>query len=239
MSTFRLDKALSLSGERTRKESQKHIRLGHVQVNGVLQCNPTFKVNTSDCITLNSIPISLEQFFYFILNKPTGVITAASDSVHDTVMQLLPAQWANIGVRPVGRLDKDTTGLLLLTNDGTLAHKLLTPKKHIWKKYRATVTGQLNENSIACFKEGINFKDFTTLPAKLSILEVNDTTSVADVSITEGKFHQVKRMFHAIGNEVLTLERLSFGSLVLPNDLKRGKYRELTEQELATLKEII
>ena len=172
-----------------------------------------------------------------MLHKPAGLLTAARDSRAPTVMQLLPESCARRKVLPVGRLDKDTTGLLLLTNDGELAHRLLSPKRHVWKTYEAAVTGRLTAADSQAFERGIVLSDFTALPARMEILSAGEDESRARVQVREGKFHQIKRMFGALGHEVTALSRLTFGALSLPEELPPGQYRELTEEELAALRQ--
>lgn len=170
-----------------------------------------------------------------MMNKPPGVISATEDSRHETVVELLPTEWA-VKVHPVGRLDIDTEGLLLLTNDGQLSHNLTSPKKKVDKEYFARVDGRVTEEHIAGFAKGVELEDFTTLPAKLEILSADEHQSETKVTIMEGKFHQVKRMFAAFGLNVTYLKRLRMGTLVLDESLAPGEYRELTETELENLR---
>jgi 16S rRNA pseudouridine516 synthase len=172
-----------------------------------------------------------------MLNKPAGLLTAARDRKQPTVMDLLPGEYAGIGCMPVGRLDKDTTGLLLLTCDGEMNHRLLAPGRHVDKVYRASVSGRLTEREVLVFAEGLELSDFRAKPAELRILTAGEESSEAEVTVTEGKFHQVKRMFSAIGHEVLTLRRLRFGPLTLDEALSEGQWRELTEGELRLLRQ--
>ena len=237
---MRLDKALSQSGEYSRKEAGKLIRSGQVKINDVLACKVDIAVKDTDIITLSNEVIERSPYVYLIMNKSEGLVTAATDSREKTVMDALPVKYIKRDVRPVGRLDKDTTGLLLFTNHGALAHRLLSPKHHVEKCYYTVVSGKLEDSSIERFAEGVELSDFVTKPAKMKILEVSNEQSSAEITIVEGKFHQVKRMFHAIGHEVLTLERIKFGTLCLPEDLARGQWRILNEKEqemlLAVLK---
>ena len=174
---------------------------------------------------------------YYLLNKPAGVISATEDDHHQTVLDLLDETACHKEVFPVGRLDIDTHGLLLLTNNGKLAHAMLSPKKHVSKIYRAKVAGIMDEADVARFEAGIALKDFTTLPAKLQILEVDEASasSYVEIEIAEGKFHQVKRMVAACGKEVVDLERISMGPLALDQDLQLGEWRRLYPSELASL----
>ena len=239
MSAVRLDKYLAQSGERTRSEAVKAIRSGLVHVNGVPVRDPSSKVQDGDEVLLSGQPVGDDSLQYFLFHKPAGVLTAARDSRAETVMDLVPEALSRRKVLPVGRLDKDTTGLLILTNDGALAHSLLDPKRHVWKRYIAQVEGRLDEADVKAFREGIELKDFTARPAQLRILEAQDDASVAEVEVREGKFHQVKRMFGARGHEVTALHRAAFGPIVLPEELKQGDIRRLTEEELRLLRQAI
>lgn len=239
MAAVRLDKFLAQSGERTRSEAVRLIRQGKVQVNGVCQRDPAAKVGESDVITLAGETIGDDALQYYLLYKPSGVLTAARDSHAQTVMDLLPENLSRRKVLPVGRLDKDTTGLLVLTNDGALAHSLLDPKRHVWKRYAATVEGKLTQDDVAAFEAGIPLRDFTAQPAKLTILEAADDFSTAEVEVHEGKFHQVKRMFGARGHEVVKLHRASFGPLTIPEGMQAGDYVRLTDEQVQMLRDAI
>ena len=170
-----------------------------------------------------------------MLHKPAGLLTAARDRKQPTVMDMLPEAYAAMGCMPVGRLDKDTTGLLLLTTDGELNHRLLSPKRHVWKTYEAEVDGPLNQTDVEAFAAGVPLSDFTALPAEMEILSSGPLLAVARVRVHEGKFHQIKRMFEARERTVLRLTRLSFGPLALDPMLEPGEWRELTEAEIAAL----
>ena len=180
---------------------------------------------------MDGVPLDTRTVRHLMLNKPAGVLTATEDGKQATVMELLPALYRACGCMPVGRLDKDTTGLLLLTTDGTLAHRLIAPERHVDKVYEAEVEGALEEADIAAFAQGIPLKDFTALPARLEILGPGR----GRVTVREGKYHQVKRMFGARGKPVLRLHRTAFGPLALDAGLAPGEYRELTEKEIAAL----
>ena len=182
-------------------------------------------------ICMDGVPLDTRTVRHLMLNKPAGVLTATEDGKQATVMELLPALYRACGCMPVGRLDKDTTGLLLLTTDGTLAHRLIAPERHVDKVYEAEVEGALEEADIAAFAQGIPLKDFTALPARLEILGPGR----GRVTVREGKYHQVKRMFGARGKPVLRLHRTAFGPLALDAGLAPGEYRELTEKEIAAL----
>lgn len=236
---MRLDKYLSLSGERSRSEAGKLIRSGAVRVDGQVILRPETHVTEQSQVLLAGQPVGDSSKQYYMLNKPAGVLTAARDSRAATVMDLVPENLKKRKVLPVGRLDKDTTGLLLLTNDGELAHFLLSPGRHVWKQYRATVTGCLTETDMQAFAEGLQLSDFVAKPAVLTILQAGEAESVALVQVREGKFHQVKRMFAAIGHEVTALHRSCFGPLTLPEDLPVGQCRPLTEDEVQALRNSI
>ena len=235
MAQIRLDKLLSQTGERTRSESAKLIRDGLVTVDGAPLRDPAHKVDAaSQAVLLKGQPLADEPFQYYLFHKPAGVLTAARDRSAPTVMDLVPEALRRRDVLPVGRLDKDTTGLLLLTNDGELAHRLLSPKWHVWKAYLATVDGPLDASDVQAFAAGMALSDFTAKPAELTVLACGEAQSTARVRLSEGKFHQVKRMFGARGREVLALHREAFGPLRL--DIETGALRPLTAPEIAALR---
>ncbi len=235
MSWIRLDKLLAQSGERSRTEAARLVRAGCVTVNGQPARDPAQKLDADAAtVLLNGQPILDEPYRYLMFHKPAGVLTAARDRKAKTVMDLLPEALRKRDVLPVGRLDKDTTGLLLLTNDGELAHRLLAPQRHVWKEYRVVADGPLGREDVAAFEAGMELSDFTAKPAKLTVLESAEDRSVSVVRLSEGKFHQVKRMFAARGREVLALHRQAFGPLCL--DVEEGAYRPLTPQEIAALR---
>lgn len=237
--TVRLDKYLSQSGERSRSESTRAIRAGSVTLNGLVVRDPAAKVVPGDNVLLQGEPVEDSAFQYYLLYKPAGVLTAARDSRAQTVMDLLPPALFKRKVLPVGRLDKDTTGLLLLTNDGALAHALLDPKRHVWKRYAARVEGRLDESDVLAFAHGISLSDFVAQPSALRIICANETESLAEVEVREGKFHQVKRMFAARGHEVLSLHRMAFGPLVLPETMKPGEFGKLAKDQIQLLKKAV
>ncbi len=234
MALQRLDKLLAQSGERTRSEAVKLIRAGLVCVDGVREKNPAHKIDAAhSAVTLEGRRIQDTPYQYAVLHKPAGMLTTARDHNAPTVMDLLPTPMRARDVMPVGRLDKDTTGLLLLTSDGTLAHRLLSPKTHVWKEYIATVDGLLTDAHVAAFLQGISLRDFLALPAELRIVSASAQESRAVVRLREGKFHQVKRMFAALGFEVTSLHRQAFGPLRL--DIPLGEYRMLDDTEIDAL----
>lgn len=240
MAKLRLDKYLADMQAGTRSVLKERIRKGCVLVNGVVVKSPEQKIDTqSDEVIFDGKTIGYQEYEYYMLNKPQGVVSATQDGVNTTVVELIKEKNRK-DLFPVGRLDKDTEGLLLITNDGVLAHDLLSPKKHVDKTYFAKVRGVIGKREIEMFKEGIVIeKDFTALPAVLKVDSVDEQsrTSCVYVTIHEGKFHQVKRMFEAVESEVLYLKRISMGSLILDEKLAAGEYRKLEKQEIEMLKE--
>ena len=233
---MRLDRWLTTLGEGSRSQLQKLIRQGKVQVDGKVITDPGFSCDTSCAtLTMNGQVIDGRLNRHVMLHKPAGLLTAARDKKQPTIMDLLPEAYGAIGCMPVGRLDKDTTGLLFLTTDGELNHRLLSPTRHVDKVYRATVDGPLGEKDVEAFARGLKLSDFDAQPAKLEIVSSSPEEAVALVTVQEGKFHQVKRMFLAVGREVTALHRLSFGPLELDPALPEGEWRELTEDELHSL----
>ena len=230
----RLDKFLADAGAGTRSEVKKFIQKGKVQVNGVPAKKSEIKVSEEDEVVLDGNRISqAPEFVYYLLHKPAGYVSATEDKRDKTVMELVASD--RKGLFPVGRLDKDTEGLLLLTDDGELAHRLLSPKKHVDKTYYAKIDGQVTEEHVKQFREGLDIGDEKkTLPAVLTIL-LSGQVSEIEVTIHEGRFHQIKRMFEAVGCKVTYLKRLSMGSLVLDETLPPEEYRPLTEAELEGL----
>lgn len=235
----RLDKYLAQSGERSRSEATRAIRAGSVTVNGLVVRDPAAKIAPGDSVLLRGESVEDSALQYYLLYKPAGVLTAARDSRAQTVMDLLPPALLRRKVLPVGRLDKDTTGLLLLTNDGALAHALLDPKRHVWKRYIARVEGRLDEGDVRAFSQGIPLSDFVAQPAALRIVRADGAESVAEVEVREGKFHQVKRMFAARGHEVLSLHRAAFGPLVLPEAMRPGDFVRLSQEQIQLLQKAV
>lgn len=231
---LRLDKILGLSGV-SRSNARKLIASGRVTVSGAVQRDPGFRARIAD-VCLDAAPVEAETEVYLMLNKPAGVVTATEDRKLPTVMELLPEKYQNRKLGPVGRLDRDVTGLVLLTTDGDLAHRLISPRHKAPKRYRAVCEGRLTESDAAAFAGGIELSDFTALPAKMEILSAGESESAADVTLTEGKFHQVKRMFSAIGHPLKTLTRLQIGGVMLDPALAEGEFRPLTAEEIQNLK---
>lgn len=236
---LRLDKALADMQAGTRSQVKELIRKKRITVNGDIVTKPEFKVDTDkDTIFLDDKCLSYTEYEYYMLNKPAGVISATEDKSQQTVIDLIKTRKRK-DLFPVGRLDKDTEGLLLITNDGALAHNLLSPGKHVDKTYYSIVKGRIDKDIVDTFAKGLIVdKELTAMPSKLEIISYNSDKDCSEVNITiqEGKFHQIKRMFAAVGSEVLFLKRLSFGSLGLDNTLKPGEYRSLTETEVNLLK---
>lgn len=246
---MRLDKYLTEMGLGSRSEVKQGIRKGFVRVNGETVVRPEHKVSVDDKVFWKGTSVDFVEYEYIMLNKPAGVISATEDSREKTVVDLIPDSRRK-DLFPVGRLDRDTEGLLLLTNDGKLAHRLLSPRHHVAKVYYAVVSGVMTEADIRSFAEGLYVdEELTALPAELDILSVHpaagkseaessgnpEGTSEIRLKIYEGKFHQVKRMVHAVGKEVIYLKRLSMGSLRLDEALRPGEYRRLSTSELEEL----
>ncbi len=231
--SVRLDKLLSRLGLASRSGVKDMLKAGRVRVNGEIIRDPSFQTPLEAEVALDGKLLDTRLDRHLMLYKPAGVLTAREDPRQKTVMELLPPLYTALGCMPVGRLDKDTTGILLLTTDGELAHRLISPDRHVDKVYEARVEGCLNDSDIQLFARGIPLKDFTALPAKLEIL----SPDTGRVTVQEGKYHQVKRMFGAVGKPVIALHRLSFGPLPLDDGLAPGQFRELTEGETAALYE--
>ncbi len=233
---IRLDKFLTEVGIGTRSEVKKYIRQGLVTIDSVPAQKPEQKIDEKTAkVCFRGNEIVYAAYEYYLLYKPAGCVSATEDRLHKTVMDYL-TDTVRKDLFPVGRLDLDTEGLLLITNDGALAHDLLSPSKHVEKTYYAKVKGRVTEDDVNRFKKGVDIgEEKPTKPAKLVIVSEGDISEIR-LTITEGRFHQVKRMFEAVGKEVVYLKRLSMGSLVLPDDLAPGDYRSLTTQELEALR---
>ena len=232
---MRIDKYLANMNVGSRKEVHLLIKKGIVAVNGVTVKTPKQQVKESDQVTVNGDAVAYQKYHYFLLNKPKGVLSATEDRSQPTVISILAPQDRYQGIVPVGRLDKDTTGLLLLTNDGQLNHELLAPGKHVDKVYRAEIAGVANDTTVKTFASGMTLGDGTKLqPAELKILSQDEEhdRSTTEIKICEGKYHQIKRMFGAVGMKVVELERISMGKLTLPANLKRGEYLELKLEDI-------
>jgi pseudouridine synthase len=236
MAQLRLDKYLADMGVGSRSELKNWIRKGRVKINGEIVDKPETKVNLqTDEISFDDKKINYVEYLYYMLHKPAGVVSATMDNLSKTVLDLIEDKQGK-DLFPVGRLDKDTEGLLLITNDGDLAHQLLSPKKHVDKVYYAKVKGKVTSEDGQAFENGVDIgEESLTMPAKLAIL-VSGEISEIELTIQEGKFHQVKRMFEAVDKEVIYLKRLSMGGLTLDPNLALGEYRELTAEEITCLK---
>lgn len=234
----RLDKVLSNLGYGTRKEIKQVAKKGLIKVNGEIVKDNGMQVDPEvDRISINGEEIFYRKYIYLMMNKPDGVISATFDNRDETVIDLLEIEHQVFNPFPIGRLDKDTVGLLLLTNDGELNHRLISPKWKVDKIYYAKIDKLVTDNDIKKFKSGITLDDgYTCKEAKLEIIKASEEGSEVMLTIQEGKFHQVKRMFEAVDKKVTYLKRVEFGTLKLDEDLEEGEYRELTDEEVATLK---
>ena len=235
---MRVDKLLSNVGVASRAELKKYCKQGLISVNGKVINNPGVQVDSeSDDIRFNGEKIVYREFVYIMLNKPDGYISATFDKYDPIVLDLIDQSYLVFEPFPVGRLDKDTEGLLVLTNDGQLAHRVLSPKKHVPKTYYAKIQGKVTEEDILAFEKGVILDDgYETMPSQLKILKSDDMSEI-ELTIHEGKFHQVKRMFESVGKKVVYLKRLSMGKLKLDESLGLGEYRELTEEEVKLIEE--
>lgn len=235
---LRIDKVLSNVGYGSRAEIKRYCKYGIITVNGEVVNNPGLQVDPeNDEIIFDGDAVNYREFVYIMLNKPDGYISATFDKFDPIVLDLIDPSYLAFEPFPVGRLDKDTEGLLVLTNDGKLSHRVLSPKKHVPKTYYAKIEGIVTEEDIKAFKKGVVLDDgYETMPAQLEILK-SDEISEIELTIHEGKFHQVKRMFESVGKKVVYLKRLSMGKLKLDETLALGEYRELTEEEVKLIEE--
>lgn len=233
---MRLDKYLCECGCGTRSEVKKIIKAGMVRIDGDIAKKPEIKIDEStDKVSVNGNPVRYTKFVYYMLNKPAGYVSATRDNKDRTVMELLDKKDLREDMFPVGRLDKDTEGLLIISNDGAMAHDILSPRKHVDKTYYVKVKGKVKEEHVEMFSEGVDIGEKSrTLPAKLNTIKSLDISEVY-LTISEGKFHQVKRMFKAVGLEVIYLKRIKMGNLELDDTLIPGRYRPLTDSELKML----
>ena len=233
---MRLDKFISTTTTLSRAEAKKIIKKG-ILINDILIKSPDYKVDEfNDQVIVNGNRLVYQKYVYIMMNKPKDTVSATEDAIEKTVVDILRDEDRIHKVFPVGRLDKDTEGLMLLTNDGELAHKLISPKKDVEKKYYVEVSGELKNEHLEIVKEGVTLEDgYRCKPARLEILDSSEGNSKANIFITEGKFHQVKRMMKSLGTTVTYLKRLSIGSLKLDENLKLGEYRYLTDDELNKL----
>lgn len=236
----RLDKVLSNLGYGSRKEIKAFVKKGEIEVDGKVIKDNGMKVDPNkSIIKVNGEEINYRKYIYIMMNKPAGVVSATFDNYDETVIDLLDYEYTVFDPFPVGRLDKDTEGLLLITNDGELNHRLTSPKWHVDKTYYAEIDKIVDDKDIKKFENGVTLDDgYKCLPAKLEILSSDENGSEVNITIQEGKFHQVKRMFEARGKKVVYLKRLTMGNISLDNQLQEGEYRELTEKEIEILKSI-
>ncbi|MFC7320264.1 pseudouridine synthase [Halobacillus campisalis] len=236
---MRIDKLLANMGYGTRKEVKNLLKSGSVRLNGEPEKSPKTHVDPeADLVTVHGETVEYRKYIYLMLNKPGDLLSATEDAHDMTVIDILQPEDKVFNPFPVGRLDKDTEGLLLITNDGQLSHRLTSPKKDIGKTYFADIEGKVTKDDIAKFSNGVTLDDgYVTKPADLEILNAGEQSEIV-LTITEGKFHQVKRMFEAVGKEVTYLKRLSIGELELDDSLELGEYRELDDEEMAYLFEI-
>lgn len=231
----RLDKVLSSQNVGSRKEIASMAKKGRITVNGEIVKKADVKVEPEqDIITVDGKEIRFQRYVYYMMHKPGGVLSASRDTRAETVLDLLPAEFVRRDLFPAGRLDKDTEGLLILTDDGDFAHRMLSPKKQIFKEYHAVLDNPIGPEDIAAFEKGLELNDMVCLPAKLKILE-DGAEPLVSVEICEGKFHQVKRMFASRGCTVTYLKRVRIGALHLDENLPKGETRPLTEVELAAI----
>ncbi|UEX90928.1 pseudouridine synthase [Staphylococcus ratti] len=228
---MRIDKFLSQMGVGSRSEVKLLLKKGKIKLNDTIVKSPKLQINpNSDRLSVDDQLIAYEPYVYLMLHKPKGVISATEDDAHRTIIDLIK-EYAHLNLFPVGRLDKDTEGLLLITNDGQFNHQLMSPNHHVPKTYYVETLNPIEDSAIACFKDGVILKEGKLKPAELQILN----TKAAYVTITEGKFHQIKRMFHAVNNEVTYLKRIKIADLTLDNNLKLGEYRKLKPEEFSLL----
>ncbi|WP_066311051.1 pseudouridine synthase [Bacillus sp. FJAT-29814] len=235
---MRIDKLLANLGFGSRKEVKQLLKSGAVKVDDAVVKDAKQHVDPNiQTVTLNGEAIQYKEYIYLMMNKPPGVISATEDHHDETVIDLLELEDQVYEPFPVGRLDKDTEGLLLITNDGQLAHRLLSPKKHVPKTYFAVIDREVTEEDVEAFAKGVVLDDgYHTKPGELKILKSGIRSDI-ELTITEGKFHQVKRMFEAVGKRVVYLQRMSMGPLKLDETLELGEYRELTDEEVELLKD--
>lgn len=229
---MRLDRMISECGLASRTETGRACRAGSVTVNGVPVRRADVQVQPeTDCVVFCGREVRWRKFVYLLLNKPQGYVSATEDGDAPCVTELVPEVYRRMGIFPCGRLDKYTTGLMLLTNDGPLAHRLLAPKSHVTKRYGFRVEKELSPEDICVLEGGVDIGGYVTAPCRVTLRAPRE----GEIAITEGKYHQIKRMMEAVGNRITELERLSFGALVLEPAMKRGDWRELTGDEIKAL----
>ena len=226
---MRLDKYITACGICTRSEAKKLIKSGAVTVNGAICKTAEAKITDTDAVAVNGEPLVYREYVYLMLNKPAGYVSATEDKHYPVVTDLVPPEYAHFNVYPVGRLDIDTEGLLILTNDGAFAHELTSPKKNVYKRYFARLDKPAEQSDIEAFAAGMEFRDFTAKPARL---ELTGNPCEVYIEIAEGKFHQVKRMCERVGKTVTYLKRVRIGALALDETLGLGEIKELTEEDI-------
>lgn len=236
----RIDKILANLGFGTRKEIKAVVKNGEVKIDGTVIKDSSMKIDPDkSTIEVGGNVVEYKKNIYLLMNKPQGVVSATFDNYDETVIDILEPEYQAFKPFPVGRLDKDTEGLLLITNDGELNHRMISPKNHVDKVYYAEIDKYLDERDVNRFKKGIQLKDgYKCLPGKLHIIESDEDGAKVEVTIQEGKFHQVKRMFNALGKNVVYLKRIKFGPIDLDKDLNLGQYRELSKNEIESIKRI-
>lgn len=240
MTLIRLDKFLSNSGYGTRSEIKALINKGKVSIDKIIIKDPAFKVDENiSGIEINGKAVTYNKYVYIMLNKPANVVSAVTDKEHKTVIDLVE-EYKQRDIFPVGRLDKDTTGLLILTNNGDFSHNTLSPKKHIDKTYYFECEGILDPTAVDKIKNGIIIdKNYKCKPALLNILKYKDNVTYGEIVISEGKFHQVKKMIACVGGKITRLKRIKFGEITLDEKLKEGEYRPLNNKEMEFVREIL
>lgn len=231
---MRLDKFLSNMGKATRSECSRLAKAGKITVNGVITKKCDIHIDPEkDTVTLNGTPVLYKKYTYIMLNKPQGYVSATDDDNEPTVLDLLPEEERRLNLFPCGRLDKNTLGLVILTNDGESAHRLLAPKSHVDKVYKFECSLSLSSDDISRLESGVDIGGYLTKPCNIKM----EDEAHGMITLREGKYHQIKRMLEAVGNKITYLERISFGGVVLDASLERGEWRHLTEEELKILLE--
>lgn len=238
---IRLDKFLANAGIGTRSQVREYVKQRRVWLDGQVCIKAETKINIEQSeVTFDKRVVMYEKFVYLMMNKPKGYISATKDDFKETVLDLIDDEYKKLNVFPVGRLDRDTVGLLILSNDGRFAHNTLSPKKHIQKSYYAHINGEITDFHVKEFKEGVRIKDgYKCLPAELQVEYSAENFSKVKVTISEGKYHQIKRMFEAYGKKVVYLQRLTFDEIKLDENLEEGEYRHLNQEEMTLIQKFV